>query len=126
VFASGLFIRFDRTFVVCEPTRKAVVVHRQYRDSAEFDVALSVVGNKVTDAADVDFLRHEIGGDLLDCFAPRTRQLPSGGCAHLDYGSAQAAGTDLVDVATVRLTAAGRCRTTSVYRCVAGRPAFEL
>ncbi|MEX5710785.1 ATP-binding protein [Parafrankia sp. FMc6] len=65
-FASGLFTRFDRTFLVCEPTRKAVAVHRQYQGySAEFDVALSVVGNKVTDAGDADFLRREVGADLL-------------------------------------------------------------
>ncbi|MEX5712691.1 ATP-binding protein [Parafrankia sp. FMc6] len=65
-FASGLFTRFDRTFLVCEPTRKAVAVHRQYLGySAEFEVALSVVGNKVTDAGDVEFLRREVGVDLL-------------------------------------------------------------
>ena len=47
-FASGLFTRFDHTFVVCEPTVRSVGVYRQYRDyAADFDVAVSVVGNKV-------------------------------------------------------------------------------
>ena len=47
-FASGLFTRFDLTVVVCEPTRRSAGVYRQYVGHArEFDVAISVVGNKV-------------------------------------------------------------------------------
>ncbi|GAA4996135.1 AAA family ATPase [Actinopolymorpha pittospori] len=67
-FASGLFTRFDRTFVVCEPTMRSVGVYRQYLDYArEYDVALSVLGNKVGDAADRAFLEEEIGADLFAC-----------------------------------------------------------
>jgi len=67
-FASGLFTRFDRTFVVCEPTVRGVGVYRQYLDYArDHDVAVSVVGNKVSDAADEAFLRTNVGGDLLAC-----------------------------------------------------------
>ncbi|AGZ42183.1 AAA family ATPase [Actinoplanes friuliensis] len=65
-FASGLFTRFDHTFVVCEPTVRGIGVYRQYRQyAADHGVALSVVGNKVTDAVDVDFLREHTGTDLL-------------------------------------------------------------
>jgi CO dehydrogenase maturation factor len=65
-FASGLFTRFDRTFLVTEPTRRGVSVYRQYREYAhDYDVALSVVGNKVADEDDVRFLRDEVGTDLL-------------------------------------------------------------
>jgi len=65
-FASGLFTRFDHTFVVCEPTVRGVGVYRQYRQyAADHHVALSVVGNKVTDAVDVAFLRDHAGADLL-------------------------------------------------------------
>jgi CO dehydrogenase maturation factor len=65
-FASGLFTRFDQTFVVCEPTLRGVGVYRQYRDyAAEFDIPVAVVGNKVTDQADVDFLREQVGDALL-------------------------------------------------------------
>lgn len=65
-FASGLFTRFDRTFLVCEPTRKAVAVLRQYREySANYGVALSVIGNKVANPTDAEFLRREVGGELL-------------------------------------------------------------
>ncbi|MEV5972977.1 ATP-binding protein [Streptomyces sp. NPDC051921] len=65
-FASGMFTRFDMTFLVAEPTRKGVSVYRQYKEYArDFGVALKVVGNKVQGADDIDFLRAEVGDDLL-------------------------------------------------------------
>jgi CO dehydrogenase maturation factor len=68
-FASGLFTRFDLTFLVAEPTRKGVSVYRQYRGhAAGYDVALAVVGNKISGPADVGYLRAEVGRDLLACF----------------------------------------------------------
>jgi CO dehydrogenase maturation factor len=68
-FASGLFTRFDMTFLIAEPTVRGVSVYRQYRDYADgYEVALAVVGNKVTGPEDVDFLREHVGADLLACF----------------------------------------------------------
>ncbi|MFD0437725.1 ATP-binding protein [Streptomyces chartreusis] len=65
-FASGLFTRFDMTFLVAEPTRKGVSVYRQYRDHArEFGIRVAVVGNKVTGEDDLLFLKEEVGDDLL-------------------------------------------------------------
>jgi CO dehydrogenase maturation factor len=65
-FASGLFTRFDRTFVVCEPTVRSVGVYQQYLSyAAGQQVAVSVVGNKVTDAADEEFLRRHSGAALV-------------------------------------------------------------
>ncbi|HEY3015749.1 MAG TPA: ATP-binding protein, partial [Nocardioides sp.] len=65
-FASGLFTRFDVTFLVCEPTLRSVGVYRQYRDHArEFGVQVVVVGNKVEDDGDVEFLRSKVGSDLF-------------------------------------------------------------
>ncbi|MGW7170892.1 ATP-binding protein [Streptomyces sp. NPDC054884] len=65
-FASGLFARFDMTFLVAEPTRRGVSVYRQYRDHArEYDIPLAVVGNKVTGEDDLLFLKEEVGDDLL-------------------------------------------------------------
>jgi CO dehydrogenase maturation factor len=65
-FASGMFTRFDMTFLVAEPTRKGVAVYRQYKEYArDFDVALHVVGNKVQGADDLAFLRDEVGDDLF-------------------------------------------------------------
>ena len=67
-FASGLFTRFDRTFLVVEPTRQSVAVWRQYQGYASgFDVNLSAVGNKVQTGADAAFLRERLGADLLAC-----------------------------------------------------------
>ncbi|MGW2962486.1 ATP-binding protein [Streptomyces sp. NPDC001220] len=65
-FASGLFTRFDMTFLVVEPTLKSLSVHRQYRDhAAEFGIPVAVVGNKVSGADDLAFLRERVGDDLL-------------------------------------------------------------
>lgn len=65
-FASGMFTRFDMTFLVAEPTRKGIAVYRQYKEYArDFDVALRVVGNKVQGPDDLAFLRDEVGDDLL-------------------------------------------------------------
>lgn len=72
-FASGLFTRFDVTFLVAEPTRKGVSVYRQYKDYAkEHDVKIVVIGNKVEDADDEAFLRDAVGDDLLVCLSPST------------------------------------------------------
>ncbi|MFC4034518.1 ATP-binding protein [Streptomyces polygonati] len=65
-FASGMFTRFDLTFLVAEPTRKGVAVYRQYKEYArDFGVSLAVIGNKVQGEDDVAFLREEVGEDLL-------------------------------------------------------------
>ncbi|MEJ8649614.1 ATP-binding protein [Streptomyces sp. MS1.AVA.3] len=65
-FASGMFTRFDMTFLVAEPTRKGIAVYRQYKEYArDFGVPLKVVGNKVQGPEDLAFLRDEVGGDLL-------------------------------------------------------------
>ena len=65
-FASGLFTRFDATFLVCEPTLRSVGVYRQYVGYAsDFGVRVHVVGNKVDDSSDVDFLREHVGDALL-------------------------------------------------------------
>jgi CO dehydrogenase maturation factor len=65
-FASGMFTRFDITVLVAEPTRKGVSVYRQYKEYArDFGVELKVVGNKVQGQDDLDFLRAEVGDDLL-------------------------------------------------------------
>jgi CO dehydrogenase maturation factor len=69
-FASGMFTRFDLTFLVAEPTRKGVGVYRQWTDyAADFDVALAVIGNKVHGPDDVAFLREHVGDALMCCFS---------------------------------------------------------
>ncbi|MEU6113680.1 ATP-binding protein [Streptomyces sp. NPDC047117] len=68
-FASGMFTRFDVTFLVAEPTRKGIAVYRQYKEYArDFGVRLKVVGNKVQGPDDLAFLRDQVGDDLLVTF----------------------------------------------------------
>lgn len=65
-FASGLFTRFDATFLVVEPTLKSVSVYQQYRDYAgDYGVNLWVVGNKIRSVKDVVFLQERVGKDQL-------------------------------------------------------------
>ncbi|WP_017599479.1 ATP-binding protein [Nocardiopsis lucentensis] len=64
-FSSGLFTRFDVTFLVAEPTLRGVGVYRQYADYArDHDVEIRVIGNKVRDEEDVEFLREHVGDAL--------------------------------------------------------------
>jgi CO dehydrogenase maturation factor len=92
-FASGIFTRFDLTFLVAEPTRKGVGVYRQWSEYADgYDVALAVVGNKVQHEQDAAFLREHVGGGLLACFAhePAVRAMEQGrpfGLADLGPGA---------------------------------------
>ncbi len=65
-FASGLFTRFDMTFLVVEPTIKSVSVYKQYKQYArDYDVPIKVIGNKVENEDDIDFLKENIGDDLI-------------------------------------------------------------
>jgi CO dehydrogenase maturation factor len=69
-FASGLFTRFDVTFLVCEPTVRSVGVYHQYLGyAAEFGVRIVVVGNKICDEDDVRFLRDHVGATLVTWLA---------------------------------------------------------
>jgi CO dehydrogenase maturation factor len=68
-FASGLFTRFDLTVLVSEPTRRGIGVYQQYAEHARgHGVELRVLGNKVTDADDVAYLREQVGDALLGWF----------------------------------------------------------
>src|ERR1700757_3262252 len=68
-FASGLFTRFDITFLVVEPTRKSLQVFRQWSSyAADYQVPLAVIGNKTQGDDDVAFLRDHAGENLLTCF----------------------------------------------------------
>jgi CO dehydrogenase maturation factor len=71
-FASGLFTRFDLTALVCEPTLRSVGVYRQYLDYAkDFGIRIAVIGNKISDDQDLEFLREQVGDDLL-CWIGRS------------------------------------------------------
>ncbi|MDS1272493.1 ATP-binding protein [Lipingzhangella sp. LS1_29] len=70
-FASGLFTRFDVTFLVAEPTLRGVSVFEQYAEYArDHEVTIHVVGNKVHTAEDMEFLREHVGDALAVCVGP--------------------------------------------------------
>jgi len=65
-FASGLFARFDVTFIVVEPTLKSVSVYKQYEQYAkDYGVVIKVVGNKITSQDDIDFIKEHVGDALV-------------------------------------------------------------
>ncbi len=65
-FASGMFTKFDMTFLVSEPTLKGLTVYQQYKDYAKnHDVKIGVIGNKVENSSDLEFLRNKVGDDLV-------------------------------------------------------------
>jgi CO dehydrogenase maturation factor len=65
-FASGLFTRFDLTVLVSEPTGRGIGVYRQYlANAAGHRLELRVVGNKVVDDADAEYLREQVGDALI-------------------------------------------------------------
>lgn len=69
-FASGLFTRFDVTFLVVEPTMKSVSVYEQYKKYAEqYEVSIRVIGNKIEDTSDVAFILEYVGDDLIATFS---------------------------------------------------------
>lgn len=68
-FASGMFTKFDLTFLVVEPTLKSLGVYRQYKEYAQdYDVTIRVIGNKVEMDEDLTFLQTHVGDDLLTYF----------------------------------------------------------
>ncbi len=68
-FASGMFTKFDLTFLVAEPTLKGLGVYQQYQHHAKnYGVQLKVIGNKIENEDDVAFLREHVGDDLWATF----------------------------------------------------------
>jgi len=108
-FASGMFTRFDHTFLVCEPTLRSVGVYKQYVGYAEdYDVRIAVIGNKIDDEDDVAFLREHVGDALI------------GGCTRSKYVKAAERGSvgpvealepenlDVIDAARERAVNGGK------------------
>lgn len=68
-FSSGLFTRFDVTFLVVEPTLKSVSVLKQYKSYAsEYNIEIKAVGNKVEKEDDLSFLKKHCGSHLITSF----------------------------------------------------------
>lgn len=61
-FASGLFTRFDLTVIVVEPTLKSVSVVHQYESYCkDYSADTLLIGNKIRDAEDQQFLIDHFG-----------------------------------------------------------------
>ena len=70
-FASGMFTRFDMTFLVAEPTRRGVGVYRQYAGhAAGHGVRAAGAGQQGRRRRGRDYLAAEVGDALLGCLAP--------------------------------------------------------
>jgi CO dehydrogenase maturation factor len=85
-FASGMFTRFDATFIVVEPTLKSLGVYQQYKHySSDYGVTLKVVANKVESPEDADFIKQHVGNDYLTAFglSRYVRQMEKGVIADL-------------------------------------------
>ena len=65
-FSSGLFTRFDITFLVVEPTIKSISVYEQYKQYAKnHQVHIGVIANKIESQDDIDFLQSHVGEDMV-------------------------------------------------------------
>ncbi|WP_203727371.1 nucleotide-binding protein [Paractinoplanes durhamensis] len=85
-FANSLHAQFDAIVVVVEPTPESVTVACRYRElAAAAGVAdlVTLVGNKVVDDVDVDYLRRELGAEpfaVLRAQAGLRRARQAGDC----------------------------------------------
>ena len=114
-FASGLFTRFDVTALVCEPTLRSVAVYRQYLGYAkDFDIRVVVVGNKICDADDLDFLREHTGEDLL-CWIGRSAHVRAGERGQIRPIDTLE-GENLAALATLRTTVDSTVRDWAAYQ----------
>ncbi|WP_203829836.1 ATP-binding protein [Actinoplanes palleronii] len=111
-FANSLHAQFDAIVVVVEPTPESVTVARRYRElaaAAGVEDLLILVGNKVVDEVDVDYLRRELGAEplaVLPAQAGLRRARQDGRCPRTE---------DLEDVGPLR-TIADAVRPVSVPR----------
>lgn len=67
-FAGTLYAQFDLIIFVAEPTKKSVEVYKLYKKLAKnagISGALKVVVNKVSDSDDKEFIKSEIGNDII-------------------------------------------------------------
>ena len=103
-FASGLFTRFDVTFLIVEPTVKSISVYRQYKKYAErHDTCIRVVGNRVRNESDVSFIREQVGGDFVAVFSDSDfiRSMEKGGVlpiSRLEQKNTEAIGRMVAEV----------------------------
>ena len=63
-FASGMFAKFDYTFLIIEPTSQSISVYNQYKNYAkDYQINIKVIANKVEDQPDLEFIQTNLGFD---------------------------------------------------------------
>lgn len=79
-FSSSLFTKVDALVLVVEPTLKSLSVYDQFSlHAADYEVPIIVVGNKIVDESDKDFIRQHIEGvDIWLGISPYVRQKERG------------------------------------------------
>jgi CO dehydrogenase maturation factor len=69
-FSGSMHLQFDAIILVVEPTPEGVSVFEQYKKlatkAAVFDF-VSVIGNKIEDERDIEYLKEKVGDKLLGC-----------------------------------------------------------
>lgn len=71
--SSGLASRFDTLFLICEPTKKSLAVFDQAVHYSQYhDLKLYVIGNKIENAEDEDYIRSYVGDYYLTGFSVQT------------------------------------------------------
>ncbi|MDO8571827.1 MAG: ATP-binding protein [bacterium] len=77
-FANSLHAQFDMLVLTVEPTNRGVEVFNQYKrlaDDAGVSDSLYVVGNKIRNSSDVDFIKRNIPNERLIGFFPESDYL---------------------------------------------------
>lgn len=67
-FSTGIFLKFDMLALVVEPTAQSLSVFTQFKEyTKEYTINVKVVGNKIEDAVDEDFIKNYVGDAYLGC-----------------------------------------------------------
>ena len=65
-FSTGIFLKFDLIVLVVEPTAQSMSVYHQYKEySKEYGLNLMVVGNKVDEPIDEEFIKNSARENYL-------------------------------------------------------------
>lgn len=56
-FSSGMFTKFDKTFLIIEPTKKSVDIYNQFKErSVQYDIDIDIIANKIETDEDLAYI----------------------------------------------------------------------
>ena len=74
-FSTGIFLKFDMIVLVVEPTAQSLSVYTQYKEySKEYSLNLSVIGNKIDEPIDEEFIKINTKEDYIGSL-PYTKEV---------------------------------------------------